>query len=423
MVVLAATLWTGMAMAQPAGLSAQVKGLIEQLDSAAGEDKKLAAEWELLRLGPEALAYFPSADKLSVSLKERLAPIRAALEELRPRTLTIDKSSMPLSKALAWLARETGMTVVDRRQADRDQPVTLDYQGATFWQVAEDLASQVRASLNLYQVDGQLALVDAPYRPLPRSQHGPFRTTIKRYGVTRDLDAGTHVLGIGLELSWEPRLMPLYVDSGPVSLRTGQDERGQPFLAQLPSRSPVRMAGALAHEFDLLFPAPPRKTQRIDELKGHFVVATPSRMMTFAFKKLAPLNQPQPAFSQSRDGVKVTISKIVEQKDRWIVEVVTENPKAGPRLESHQAAWWLDNVRVQLEQGAGELLKVFTPEALLEQRLSVTATEATVRYHFLMRSAPEQPAAPLNQWRLVCRTPGRMVEVTVPYTFKDVELP
>jgi hypothetical protein len=194
-------------------------------------------------------------------------------------------------------------------------------------------------------------------------------------------------------------------------------------VAQLPSRGLVRMMGALAHEFDLVFPAPNRKTEKIDELKGQFVVTTPNKMLKMTFKQLQVFDKPQPAFTQTSDGVKVTITRISEQKDRWIVEIAIENPKAGPRLESHQAAWWLDNNTLHLEKGAGELLKVFTPDRSREQQLEVSAVRATIRYQFLKKDAPEGGAGSLADWRLVYRTPGRMVEVTVPYTFKGLLLP
>src|SRR5262249_53548608 len=107
----------------PDKLPAQVKSLLAQMDSAPSEDRKLAAEWELLKLGPDVLPLLPPPDKRSENLKERLPSVQKALEALRAPTITMDKTQMPLSKALALVARETGMTVLDRRQGDRDQPV------------------------------------------------------------------------------------------------------------------------------------------------------------------------------------------------------------------------------------------------------------------------------------------------------------
>jgi hypothetical protein len=408
------------AIGGPDKLASQVKGLVDQLESA-GEKEKVAAEWELLKLGPDILPLLPSAEKMSDNVKERLLSIKTTLLELRPRTVTLGKTEMPLVDALKWLQKHTGLAVVDRRQGGHDQRVHLAFAGANFWQAVELIAAQVNANISLYQADGQVALVDAPYRKLEVSLAGPFRVAVKRTVTAKDQDAGTHVCIVVLELAWEPRLLPFLVDAGPVSLRAGKDDKGKPFVAQLPSRGAVRVTGALAHEFELMFPAPNRKAGQIDELKGHFTVTTPTKMLAFTFKKLQALAKPGPNESQTQDGVSVTLNKINVQKDRWTVEVAIENPKAGPQFESHQT--WLGNNTLHLEKGREETLVVLKPEALLEQQFNVTSTRAIIRYHFLERNAAGIALGQISDWRLVCRTPGRMVEVTVPYAFKNLELP
>jgi hypothetical protein len=403
------------------GLGSRVKELVDQLESTPSETKKLAAEWELLKLGPSILPLLPSSDKMSDDLKQRLQPLQATLQELRPRTVTVAKTVMPLSDALALLHKETNLVVVDRRQGDHDQRVTVDFAGATFWQAVENLAAQVKAGISLYQADGQVALVDAPYRQLPLSLHGPFRVALKRTFAALDQDAGTHVCVISLELACEPRFLPFLVEAGPASLRAGKDRDGQPFVVQLPTRGAVPVRGAIAHEFDLLFPAPARTTLKIDELKGHFVVTTPVKMLEFTFKKLKSFDQPGPTETKTIKGVRVTVNKITAKSDRWMVEVAIDNPKAGPQFESHQT--WLGNNTLQLEKGQESTLVVLKPERLLEQQFNVTSNRATIRYYFLERNAAGIELGKLSDWRLVCRTPGRMVEVTVPYQLNDLPLP
>jgi hypothetical protein len=403
---------------EPGKLPAHVQTLVGQLENAPSEKQKETAEWELLKLGPDILPLLPAPDKMSSALKTRLVPIQDTLRELLPRTVKgWGKDDLLLSAALKRLQAETGITMVDRRQDGSDHRVTLDRPGATFWQAVDALASQVKASLSLYQADGKVALIDAPYRALPLSLHGPFRVAFKRAATTLDLDAGTHICVVALEIAWEPRFLPIRLEAGSASLRAGTNASGQPFVAEVPGRGALQAKTGLAQEFELLFPAPDRQTKMVEELKGHFVVLTPVKMLTFQFKDLKAWGKPGP--SKTQDGVQVTIDRIDVSKDRWIVDVVIDNPKAGPQFESHQMSWWLANHALYLEKGAGETVEVLEPERLLGD-LKVTSTEARIRYHFLTKRAN---GVPLSAWRLVCRTPGRMVEVTVPYTFKDLRLP
>ena len=51
----------------------------------------------------------------------------------------------------------------------------------------------------------------------------------------------------------------------------------------------------------------------------------------------------------------------------------------------------------------------------------LTTTRAAIRYRF--RDKTGSPAGRPEDWRIVYRTPGRIVEFTVPFEFKDIRLP
>src|SRR5438874_1125117 len=78
---------------QAGSIKDQVKSLVEQLESST-EAKRVAAEWELLKLGPDIL---PQLEKAPTKAKETLEGIRKTLEELRPRTASIKGAAMPLA--------------------------------------------------------------------------------------------------------------------------------------------------------------------------------------------------------------------------------------------------------------------------------------------------------------------------------------
>src|SRR5438270_11025424 len=92
-------------------LKAKVVRLVEQLGIPA---KQVAAETELLKLGPDVLPYLPDDKaKLAPAQRERLRSIRATLQEaqvlreLAPKTVTLQNPSISLSQALEQIKQPT----------------------------------------------------------------------------------------------------------------------------------------------------------------------------------------------------------------------------------------------------------------------------------------------------------------------------
>jgi hypothetical protein len=396
-------------------LKAKVKNLLHEMENGTTA-AKLAAEWELLKLGADALSCLPSPETTPAGLKERLVLIRATLAELQPRLWMPERKEMSLKEALQRLQKHTGLTVVDRRQGGGDPQVPVPTRPVTFWEAAHALAAQCKGRLSLYQQDGQIALVDGPAGPLPLSFAGPFRVAVKGVRAALDLDAKTHVCVVTLEVAWEPRFSPFLVEAGRASLRAGPA-----FVAEFAPHGPVQVVEKNAKEFDLLFAAPPRAAGAIDELRGRFIITTPSKTHTFTFKK--PKEKPK----QEEGGIQVAITDVVMEPASWTVELAIDYPPAGPRYESFQT-WlgskpWLDNNSCYFERGAGENRETLRPDPLHTQIVRATPTRVVVRYRFSGNNAGPAGLQNFDSWKLICRTPGRMVEVTVPYSFKDVALP
>ena len=410
-VILCPVLLAGYALAA-AGQEMQpkVQALVQALE--AGSDNRRAdAEWSLLKLGPDALAFLPKAEPG----RDRLAAVVATLEEMRPRTWTVNRTELTVDDALKRLKDQTKLTVRDLRQDKTIGRVTVDFQAATYWQVVQSLAQQTKARIALYQPDGQVALIDGPQLLLPVSLHGPFRTTVKRLSATNDLETGTHVCLVTLEIAWEPRFLPYLIEPGAASLTAGKD------ISKVPARAAVPVPEHNAREIELLFPAPPRSAKAIGELRGLFVVTTPIAQHRFEFKS------PKVKTQKSTDGVQVTVNDIATESERWTVELTVDHPAAAPHFDSFQR-WlggkvWLDQTSCVFERGVGENLQVLRPDPLRTQIVSATAERVTVRFQFLKSNPAGLPLDNIENWKLVCRTPGRMVEMVVPYTFKDVPLP
>jgi hypothetical protein len=405
------------AQAPDPALTANVKQLVAQL-GASDEDKQIAAEWALLRLGPDVLPLLPTAGG-----GERLRNVTATLKELLPRTFTFKSKGITLAAALKELTRQTGIAVFDRRGQKTDVPFPLTCDRLPFWEALDMIARAAHARVSLYQADGNLALVARPAQaadvlPLPVTSHGPFRIAVK--GVTNrlDLETGSHTCAVKLEVAWEPRLQPFLVEVGPAVILFGKDKDGKVRKETLPSRGQDAVTGRNALEVDLRVPAPHRSAGEITLVQGTFVVTAPSKMLTFTFDRLTAAKPPGPPRTQ--EGVTVRLTEVVKEPDRWTFEVVIDNPRGGPRFESYQS--WLGNNAIWLDKGAGTRQRLL-PSAADEEILKLTATQAVVRYAFTKKGNAGVAFGEPGDWTLHYRTPGRMVEVTVPYAFKALPLP
>src|SRR5262249_24786001 len=207
-----------------AELREKVKQLVRQLDDT-NTEKQAEAVTALLKLGPEILPLLPEQGREgSLGQKKHLPTIRTTLrdaqtlKELAPRRFTLKKKGVPLNQVLKELEQQTGNPVEDRRRdRTKDISLALDLEKVTFWEALDDIA--LRADLRVsYDRDRKVALVDGPHLALPVSHSGVFRTTVKRLLAIRDLEADVHFWTIQMEVAWEPRFQPLFVETQPEGL-------------------------------------------------------------------------------------------------------------------------------------------------------------------------------------------------------------
>lgn len=424
------------ALAQPPA-PAELKANVQKLAARLGDPKAAAeAEWGLLRLGPDALPLLPKPDPTSQEpAARRLRHVAATLKELLPRTFTFSSKGVTVDEALAALAKQTGIEVKDLRIGKGSERFPLECKGATFWQALDEIAKGAKARLSFYQPGGKLALVSAPPAPArqkhepppepqPISYHGMFRTAVNKVTTTTDLVTGMRTCHVELELAWEPRWPPFLLDVGPatVLLKDRDQAKGGGELAGEGRRQVTK---PLAEVVVLHLPESPRRAlQRIDGIAGRFVVTAPSKMLDFTFPKLSKItSRDKPAMLQ-QEGVEVKLTEVTAQRDGWTVEVVITNPPPVPHFDSHLS--WLGNNAVWLEKGPGKAKVRLLPAPWSETERQETAQQATVRYRFTRKDNPHVRPADFDTfdgWSLLYRTPGQMVEITVPYSFRGIPLP
>jgi hypothetical protein len=341
----------------------------------------------------------------------------AGRKALTPRTVAFSKSMLSVPEALAELTKGTGNRVGDQRREKTRPALTLPAEPTNFWPALDAIGKTSGIGFSTNLADGGVALVDAPYRPVPLAYGGIFRIALRRLAVVRDEETATRQCQLALDVAWEPRFQPFYLDLKELKVTFAPDAKMKVAEDRILGRGPAHVAGRGAIELELLTAAPDRTSPRIDALQGTLWAVGPSAMLTFSFDKLAllkPGQKPAPVV-QTQDGVTVKIASIRRNGDALLVKVQIENPKGSPGFESHQS--WLDNNRIVFAHK--DRKRTLTSTA---SRDDVRGPRADVEYEFA-ESASQLLPATLDGWILHYETPGAIVELTAPFAFKGIALP
>jgi hypothetical protein len=336
-------------------------------------------------------------------------------EEGSPRLFKLTKKAIPLASALRELSKQTGIDIVDKRLVKTDPQLDLKFDGTPFWQALDTIAGKARVVVSLYQADGRIALVDGTYRPLPVSYSGVFRTVVKSLTVVQNFDTGTKDGVAHLEVAWEPRFEPFFLDEQPASVAYAKDKEQVTFEQK--GRGQLDVHGRLYLDFTVRFPAPDRAVKKVDLLKGKMTLLTPLNMLTFTFDKLKKIEKGDKALSQTRDGITVRLKRLIPDDDPWDVDIGLEYPEAeGVKFDSYQS--WLVNNQIWLQRKGNRGTKKLFPVG--EKAPRTTYPRAELVYFFGNKKG--QLGKP-RDLKLVYRTPGKIVNLPLQFEFKDLKLP
>jgi hypothetical protein len=355
-----------------------------------------------------ALPSFAAADE----------PKTPVLKELAPKLVTLKNDKIRLREALKQLAKQTDTTVEDRRrkEAADDPELKLDLANVTFWQALDVIAKEADLRVSLYQRDGKIALVDGPHIQLPVSYSGLFRCVVRRITTVHDLETDLRFCVVNLEIAWEPRFRPLFVESRPQGLVV-KDDKQKELTVEEQGGGRLPITGGNAAVVELHLPAPQRIVPRLGLLKGTLALVGSTKMLTFEFDTLAKEKAAKEP-KQTQEGVTVRLSKIdLSEKTHWTVIVSLDYPSDGPKFESFQS--WVVNNKIHLQRTNGEG-KVENNGFSLD---SISSNKANIRYYFTEQLNKKFGGGKPEEWKVVYRAPAPFTEVTVPFEFKDVPLP
>jgi hypothetical protein len=362
----------------------------------------------LLLLPPALLAAV-----LSLSLARGQAPEPG-------RTFTLQRKGLTLGEALKELTRQTGVTVANETGQKNGRQFDLDCKGLPFWKALDAIAAASGTRVYLYQADGGVALVSrlgGKVDALPVSYHGFCRTTVKHLTVNSDLETGSRTCAVQLDVAWEPGFTAFILKAEAARVAFAPDAWAKVVKADVPAQGKYQITPpACAQEVTLRTRAPDRSSPAIGTLKGDFVLIGAQRMVDFTFDKLRPLRTTDKAVEQTRQGVRARLIEVRVQPDpaQFLFRVVIDIPPGTPTFESYEK--WLDYNPVWLEKKGVRL----AGETMVERG---RPPKAVLRYTFRQKGNRTAPLGRLSDWTLHFRTPERVVEVRVPYEFKNVPLP
>jgi hypothetical protein len=339
------------------------------------------------------------------------------------KLVTLPSGTILRSKALAELARQTGIRVEDLHDV-ADVSLRLDVKRLPFWQAVDAIAAASGARVNLFPTSGRIILDKRGpnFRLPPICYDGRFRLSVKKVTANRDLELDESSprrgsTNLTLEVAWDPELYPLYLETRPHGLRLVDDRnKVQTLPDEGSSLAPVD--GRIAVGIDLTLPAFPRSVQQIRSLEGELSVIGPSKMLTFHFDgldRIARASANDPERIRTRENVTCRILRVTLDRDRWSVRVALDYPAGLKQLDSNQS--WVVNNEMALESSDGKK-RVANPDYVLE---SASPRQAILWYHFrnkevIARSKP-------SDWKLSYRTPASLIEAPIKFAFKDIPLP
>jgi len=332
----------------------------------------------------------------------------------KPQTVILTADKVMLSTVLADLSKQTGVPITDKRGGP-DVAITLMLKDAPYWQAIDAVADAASARVDINPRDGHISLLKRNEKePSPAiSREGLFRAAIKRISAHHDFDNGDSAYTALVEIAWEPRLLPLFLETSPRGFKVADiNAKDLPVRQEGSTLSPVD--GRASFVLELPLPAFDRSAPRIGQLQGSLMAIAPSRMLQLTCGTLDQLeadakNSKSKTFGE--DGMKCTIRKVVLADDRWSVQVALEYPPGGPAFESYQS-WVVDN-EMFLENKDGKRLA--SNSYVLD---SSSARHAVLTYHFTDKNRGKP-----GDWKLLYRTPASLVEIPFSFSFKDVRLP
>lgn len=407
-------------------VSREVGQLLRDLDAASRATRQ-AAEKRLLELGPAVVSHLPPPELLpNAAVRDAVARVRIELERrqarasIEPSRVTL-RGIRPLRDWIAELTRQSGNAIdVSDVAADvLDRPVGLQMEGEPFWNAVALLSTRTETRLRSDRTSRRLRLdasgPAAGDRELSADYRTPFRiaaTSVQSREIAGRTDR--QLVRIGLEVTPEPRLRPLFVQfaASDCTAKAGDRE----LLPHNPDASyelPVAEGGG-RFPITLDFVAPAKLDREPLRIRGRFNITTAAGSEAIRFSELAQAVTNRLGVARRRGGVTVTLHKAAFAKAELRghearVAVSVAYDSGGPAFESHRQ-WMLHN-EVFLETSDGQRVALNGGHETSRQADGAIAVE----YRFV--NLPD----PLPNYQFVYVAPTLIIDVPVDFELRGIK--
>ena len=394
-----------------------VSRLQTELDSdlVADRDK---AEAELLKLGPQILAYLaPASDESTTDFKQRLTRIRTTLEKASVAAVTQPGKvrlvgEMTIGDVLKKILKQTRNEIAVADDSLLDKKIDINLQGVEFWPAMDEILDKSKLRIDRYgsQKPGQLMLTSADPQKvapkIPTVSSKIFQTQVIRVDSSVNLkQPNLDFTTINLLVRWEPRLRPISVDI-PMSNVKIIDEYGDAIT--LANQNEVIYGMVQPEipevEFSIQLPRLDRQVESIKSFKATVDAVLPGRSELFRFKNVAKLKA---GFKQEKAGANVTFGGMRKNEDAYSIRLSLSFDDENNALESHQA--WVFQNEVYLLDSQGQREDAISIETMQQDNEKVT-----VQYYFV-----EDP----GNRTLIYKTPAAIVKLPVAIELNEIPLP
>lgn len=404
-------------------LKSQVLDLVRNKLGDEHKAVRLSAEEQLIKLGPAALDYLPTAEsETDEEVRQALRRVRGKLQDdlaqasVNGSIVTLH-GRMRLSQALAEIQKQTGNNLSPLPQPAGvppiDPEIKADFDKTPFWTALDQVLDQAQMSVYPYGQPGALQLVPCGPLDLPRVGRatvvGPLRIEPVRVNALREL-RGTSppIFHITLEVAWEPRLHPIAVKQRMADVKA-VDSTGAALAVDNPEsepETPLPRHGSSALELVVPMAMPATGAKEISSLKGTLRVMMLGKVEKFSFSNLLKGKQQAKIAAAT-----VAITDFRKRGDTWDVGVQLQFDSAGDALESHRN-WALQN-KAYLKGADG---KPVEPDSM--ETTSRTPKELGMGYVFAL----DKDQSP-EKMSFVYETPGLIATKEYSFELKGIKLP
>lgn len=328
--------------------------------------------------------------------------------------ITLDLSDVTLDKALDELQKQIPATL-DRERMDANRRVSLSVAKVPFWEALEKLAKA--ADHRIYFVDNgrKILLVGnerITYRETPISIDGPFRLSAQRLRAVYDLENDRSIYELEMMLHWEPGVAVFLVEPPGKRVKARDNTDKDLTVLEGGGRLPASGGGL---QLVMRLGDVPRSSRTLKKIEGEFTVVGAAGMLGFDFSKWAEKEQ-----SLTKDGVTVKVRNDFKKDSQlWTARVAIEYPADGPQLESFEASAWLADNEAYLVGADGKTkLEVNGGTEVISQ----SERRAEINYRWVPQGNAPALGDP-KDWKLVVKTPSKLVEVPVKFRLENIPLP